>query len=108
MRTDPSRLISGWLTVEIRGKSPERLLNLALDEGLALSDVRWLGPGLLLVHLTPEDLRRLRPLTRRARCRLRIRRRQGLPFLLAAARRRPLLPGGETAPPETAGGRDEN
>ncbi|MBR3391152.1 MAG: sporulation protein YqfD [Firmicutes bacterium] len=92
MRNDPGRIISGWLTVEIWGKRPESLLNLALKEGLSLTDVRWLGPGRLEAQLTPEDLRRLRPLTRRARCRLRIRRRQGLPFLLAAARRRPLLP----------------
>lgn len=92
MRNDPSRIISGWLTVEIRGQRPERLLNLALREGLALTDVRWLGPGRLEAQLTPDDLKRLRPLTRRSRCRLRIRRRQGLPFWLAAARRRPLLP----------------
>ena len=92
MRNDPGRIISGWLTVEIWGKRPESLLNLALKEGLSLTDVRWLGPGRLEAQLTTEDLRRLRPLTRRARCRLRIRRRQGLPFLLAAASRRPLLP----------------
>ncbi|MBQ1343207.1 MAG: sporulation protein YqfD, partial [Firmicutes bacterium] len=92
MRNDPGRIISGWLTVEISGKRPESLLNLALSAGLALTGVRWLGPGRIEAQLTPEDLKRLRPLTRRARCRLHIRRRQGLPFLLACARRRPLLP----------------
>ncbi|MBR0375568.1 MAG: sporulation protein YqfD, partial [Firmicutes bacterium] len=51
MRNDPSRIISGWLTVEIRGQRPERLLNLALREGLALTDVRWLGPGRLEAQL---------------------------------------------------------
>lgn len=92
MRNDPGRIISGWLTVEISGKRPESLLNLALSAGLALTGVRWLGPGRIEAQLTPEDLKKLRPLTRRARCRLHIRRRQGLPFLLACARRRPLLP----------------
>ena len=40
MRNDPGRIISGWLTVEISGKRPESLLNLALSAGLALTGVR--------------------------------------------------------------------
>lgn len=92
MKADPGRFFSGWLTVEIRGRRPELLLNLALSQGLELKEVRWLAPGLLQAQLTPETLRRLRPLTRRARCRLKIRRKRGLPFLLRHMSRRPLLP----------------
>lgn len=92
MKADPGRFLSGWLTVEIRGEKPERLLDRALAAGLSLHDTRWLEPGRLLTKLILAELRQLAALARPAGCRLRVRRRQGLPFLLRSLRRRPLLP----------------
>ncbi len=92
MPTDPGRFIRGWLTLELSGEHPERLLDLALRQGLALREVQWLEPGRLLAQLDRDDLRQLTALARRCRVRVRVRRRQGLPFLLKDLRRRPLLP----------------
>ena len=92
MKADPARFVTGWLTVDIVGERPERLLDLALSQGIELREVQRLAPNVIRVQLAPAGLRQLRHLTRRARCRLRIRRRRGLPFLLEWLRRRPLLP----------------
>ena len=77
MPTDPGRFIRGWLTLELSGEHPERLLDLALRQGLALREVQWLEPGRLLAQLDRDDLRQLTALARRCRVRVRVRRQRG-------------------------------
>ena len=83
MRKQPFARIRGELTIEISGERPERLLNLALREGIRLDEVRHLSAGRLSCRIALPDIYQLRPLARRARCRIRIRQRRGLPFTLA-------------------------
>ena len=92
MRKQPFARIRGELTIEISGERPERLLNLALREGIRLDEVRHLSAGRLSCRIALPDIYQLRPLARRARCRIRIRQRRGLPFTLAFLRRRFILP----------------
>ncbi|MDO4733192.1 MAG: sporulation protein YqfD [Bacillota bacterium] len=77
------------IRIEIRGDG-QRFLHAAAREGLPLRRVRREGP-LLLAELRVKDAQKLRRALRLSRCSMRIRRRQGLPFLLAFWRRRPLL-----------------
>lgn len=83
----------GHLRIEVTGGNPGRFLNLALTQGLILWDITYRGEA-LWASLTVRDFFALRPAARGARCRVRIRRRQGLPFLLVRLRRRPLLVAG--------------
>lgn len=76
--------------VEIHGDG-EAFLQAAAWEKLPLGAVRREGE-LLLVWLCTEDLGKLRRALRLSHCHMHVRQRQGLPFLLAFLRRRPLLP----------------
>lgn len=80
----------GHLRIEVSGGHPGRFLNLALQQGLILWDISYRGET-LWASLTVRDFFALRPAARGARCRVRIRGRRGLPFLLVRLRRRPLL-----------------
>lgn len=78
--------LAGYLRVRVRGPVPERLVNLCVQEGIPLWDVRAADGG-ILVSVGLRDFRRLRPLRRRAGVGLRIAGRHGLPFALRRLRR---------------------
>lgn len=84
----------GYLEVRLEGAHLERFVNLAVANGIYVWDVRR-EEGALWLKVGLRAFRRLRPVARRARCRLRIVGKRGWPFLLRrAVRRRVLLVGG--------------
>lgn len=86
MSTRPWHALTGYLRVRVRGRFPERLVNLCAQEGIPLWDLRADGPD-LLASVAVRDLRRLRALRRRAGVRLRVVGRHGLPFAVRRLRR---------------------
>ena len=90
MRNDLLLRLRGELVLEISGDHPERLINLALQQGMEIRNVTRCGENMRLC-LPLADFYRLRPLARRSGCRFHIISRHGLPFTLAFFRRRPLL-----------------
>jgi len=90
------RYLLGTLEIEVTGANIERFLNLCLEEGILLWDLHR-QPERMRVTLMLADFFRLRPIARAARCRVRIRRRHGFPFLTRRLRRRPFLLAGAAA-----------
>lgn len=86
----------GTLRIEISRGSIERFLNLALSERIRLWDIQRL-PDKMWATLTLGDFFALRPVARGSRCRVRILRRAGFPFLAHRLHRRPLLLAGAVA-----------
>lgn len=78
----------GWLEIEITGEHTERLLNLALQQGLQLRQIRRLSENKIRARLLLAEVYALRPLLSASRCRFRVVKRAGWPFILAHARRR--------------------
>lgn len=79
----------GYAWVAAQGAGLERLLNLALQRGLVVWEVRWEGRERMLFMARAADVFVLRHLARMARCRLRILSKHGLPFWWFRIRRRP-------------------
>ncbi len=84
----------GYLILVVRGEHPERFINLALTRGVLLWDLVRVDNEVLLVKVDARSFRSLRHIARRARCRIRIRSKRGLPFLIHRLRRRQMLVGG--------------
>ena len=80
----------GAVRLRVTGAMPERLLNLCLEAGIPLWDVRHDGDA-LYASMTVRDVFRMRPLARKARCRVRIVGRGGFPFAWRRLRRRRML-----------------
>ncbi len=81
------RFIRGFVVISLQGRGVERLLNLAVARGIGFWDLqKQKNEARLSLSLT--SFRALHPLVRKTRCRLRIRRKVGLPFIKYRLRRR--------------------
>lgn len=86
--------LTGYVLLAVDGLNPERLLNLALNRGVALWDVRWSGRERLFLKVRARDLFPLRHIARAAGCRLRIVAKRGCPFAWGRLQRRRAFLGG--------------
>lgn len=84
------RFLNGELELHVSGRAPERFVNLCWSRGVPLWGVRARPDG-WCARVALRDVRRLRPLARAARVRVRFRRRRGLPFLARRALRHRVL-----------------
>jgi len=85
MRTDIRFFLKGSVDIEIRGGELEAVLNDAAAAGLELKDVRRTSPDKATAAVDVPAFFPLAAILRRRRCRLRILRRRGLPFVLRRA-----------------------
>lgn len=81
------RYIRGYLIVSAEGKGTERLVNLAIARGINFWDFKKNRRGATF-KIPARSFRKVRPLVRKSRSRVRISRRAGLPFILKKIRRR--------------------
>ncbi|WP_310550275.1 sporulation protein YqfD [Paenibacillus glufosinatiresistens] len=82
MKQPPASKLRGTVRVRITGERPERLLNALTEAGIVVWEVRTGEDGVSL-KLLLGDFYRLRPFVRGTGCRVRITKRDGLPFRLA-------------------------
>lgn len=80
---------AGALVILVKGAALERLLNLASMNGIYLWDIRRYHPDLMVANIGIGGFRALRPLLRRTHCRVKIKRKYGLPFVWRRLTRRP-------------------
>ena len=79
--------MKGAVRIRLTGYSPERFLNLCNFKGLEIWDIRCVD-GDYEFWMTLGDFRRVRPLVRKSKVRLKIVSRRGLPFFLKRNRKR--------------------
>lgn len=87
--TELSRRLGGYVRIQIKGYSPERFLNLCNFRGLDPWDIRC-RDGVYELNLSLKGFRQVQPLVRKARVRLVILEKRGLPFFLYRNRSRRL------------------
>jgi len=85
--------IVGFVVVRVEGEWLERFLNHLIGEGIYAWDVTRRA-GALYAKMGIPGFKRLRPVARKTRCRVRIERKAGLPFWLARFKGRIALLGG--------------
>jgi similar to stage IV sporulation protein len=82
--------VLGYVRVQVRGKHPERLVNLCVCSGFPIWDIALID-GNLYFSTTLAKYKEIRPLARKARCVPRIVARTGIPFTIGKIRRRPVF-----------------
>lgn len=88
MRNLMREWLEGHVTVIIRGKRFERLVNLAVREGIQIWNISRTNNGQGQFDILIRDYFRLRPLLRETGCRSHVTQRGGLPFWLIRLRLR--------------------
>ncbi|MFD2369709.1 sporulation protein YqfD [Brevibacillus sp. GCM10020057] len=88
MRNGLKEWVDGHVTITVRGKRFERLLNMAIRNGFRIWNIRRVGEELTRCDILIRDYVRLRPLLRETGCRSHVEGRGGLPFWLIRLRKR--------------------
>lgn len=73
----------GYLSIRFQGPRVERFINLCLQESIPVWDVYTTRQGVVVGKTSIAGFKRMRPVARKSRVRVRIIKRRGLPFLLA-------------------------
>ena len=73
--------MNGYITISIRGSRSERLINLAINRGIILRDIRRFG-SIAYMKVDIDGFKKLRPLARRTRCKVKIEKKAGIPFFI--------------------------
>ena len=87
-------LLRGFVTVEVWGAFPERLLNLCAQGGVGFWALEWVDETTFRFTVAFQNYKKLEALAQRAMCELRSPRRAGLPALALDLRRRWAFLGG--------------
>ncbi|MGG4497423.1 sporulation protein YqfD [Brevibacillus reuszeri] len=88
MRNGLREWVDGHITITVRGKRFERLLNMAVRDGIRIWNIRRVGLEVSRCDILIRDYFRLRPLLKETGCRSHVEHRDGLPFWLLRLRRR--------------------
>ncbi|MDD4688483.1 MAG: sporulation protein YqfD [Eubacteriales bacterium] len=80
--------LRGYITVEIIGRSPQRLINICVARGIFLWNIRCVGEGRVQGCMSINAFKNMPSATRKSACRVRVVSRHGLPFLIHRHRRR--------------------
>ncbi len=86
--TDILAFLKGSVTIEAEGLFLERFLNICMRRGIFLSDVKRKSPEKLTAKIGIGGFREIRPIAKKTRTRVRIRSREGMPFLINRYKKR--------------------
>ena len=87
------RFFKGYVRFRVKGRSPERFINLTAQNGISLWDAQPVAGG-IEACMTVRDYRKIMKTTRRASVTTRITKKCGVPFLAAKYRGRIGIPVG--------------
>ena len=80
--------LKGSITIEAEGLFLERFLNICMRRGIFLSDVKRESDEKLSAKISIEGFREIRPIAKKTRTRVRIKTREGMPFLINRYKKR--------------------
>lgn len=74
--------IRGYVIIIVEGYFLEKFINICTHRQLKLWNVKWQKNSKIIMKLSINDFRRLRPIAKRTRCHVHIIDKKGLPFIL--------------------------
>ncbi|MNW29460.1 putative stage IV sporulation protein YqfD [compost metagenome] len=72
----------GVVTIVVRGEGIERLINELARQGVEIWDLKPLTDGKMEMNIRVTDFLQLRPLLKRTGCRVKVKKRYGMPFVM--------------------------
>lgn len=79
--------LKGYVIVEVSGYALDRFMNMVVTSGIQLEEVRRVEDKLYM-QTTIKDFKRLKPYAKKTKCRLKITKKEGMPFISFRYRRR--------------------
>ncbi|MFE5319927.1 sporulation protein YqfD [Paenibacillus sp. NPDC056579] len=83
--------LRGYVRVDVRGARIDRLINELTEKRMTVWDIRLLDESRAELFILIKDFFRLRPLLRKTGCRVHVKERHGMPFLLDRLEKRKIF-----------------
>lgn len=74
--------LRGYVIIKVEGFFVEKFLNICIHRDMRLWNVRRVKPSIMEACISIKDFKRVRPVAKKSRCKVRIKRKQGLPFFV--------------------------
>ncbi len=74
--------LSGYVIIVVEGYFLEKFINICSHRQIRLWSVKWLKNSKIMMKISIDDFKLLRPITRKTKCRVHIINKRGLPFIL--------------------------
>lgn len=91
MAYDWYKKINGFVMIEIEGYFSERFINLALSRGITIWNIKNEKNGKIKAKVVPKDFKKLKNITHKTGCKVKIIRKKGIPFLLFRYKKRKII-----------------
>lgn len=82
------RLLFGYVRVEIEGYYIERFINICQNKRILIWNLKREKGVKLFLNIGVKDFKKLRPIARKTNCKLKIRKKRGIPFLMYKYKKR--------------------
>ena len=82
---------AGYILIEVEGLSIEKFMNLTILKGIYMWNVKRTSYTTLTAYMGIRDFKKLRQIQKKVRCRVKIRDKRGLPFIMHKLKRRKAL-----------------
>ncbi len=88
MAFDWYKKINGFVQIEIEGYFSERFMNLVLNRKITIWDIKRLSDGRIIAKVVPKEFKKIRKIARDTKCRVKIIKKSGIPFLIFRYKKR--------------------
>lgn len=85
------RYILGYVNISVEGYYLERFINTCLAKGILIWNIKREKSTYMRVNVGIQDFKRLKEVSKKTRCKMKIERKKGVPFLLNRYRKRKLF-----------------
>jgi len=75
--------LAGYVTITVIGGDVEKFINLATKQGISIWDAQTKKENEVILNVRVKAVKKLRRIARKSGCRFKIKKREGLPFLLS-------------------------
>lgn len=86
-----NNILSGVVTVSISGLNPEKFINMAVNQGILIWNIQRESMTTIIFNIKKADFNRLKNISKKTKCRVRIKQKYGLEFLIDKLKRRKSL-----------------
>ena len=83
--------IAGFMKITIEGYFAERFINLCKTQNIRLWNIKKRGLAMFSCNISISNFRKIKPIIKKTKCRVKIKKRRGLPFLLERYKKRKVL-----------------
>lgn len=83
--------IKGYITIRVEGYFVERFINLIMLNSIQIWDIRQENVGIITAKIYAKDFLKIKNISRKAKCKVKIENKNGIPFLLNRYRHRKIF-----------------